>query len=172
MLEHEVDKLKGNVVDEKEESDQPLLDVSTAIDEQIVADEDLKIEIHKKINTIDSKETLEKVKSEIKDRFGLVDETLDIYMYEEWFEKYARKLNITDVNQTKNSIIIALPKELYPKIDGKKLFLEVNKLGNMFRFSERHGQLLITLDIVNLKKHYIYYLIDLLNVIENCLKSA
>lgn len=172
MLEHEVDKLKGNVVDEKEESDQPLLDVSTAIDEQIVADEDLKIEIHKKINTIDSKETLEKVKSEIKDRFGLVDETLNIYMYEEWFEKYARKLNITDVNQTKNSIIIALPKELYPKIDGKKLFLEVNKLGNMFRFSERHGQLLITLDIVNLKKHYIYYLIDLLNVIENCLKSA
>ena len=171
MLNEEVERLKGNVVEESEETDQPLLDVSTAIDDKIVEDEELKIEIHKKINTIDSYEKLVEIKEEIKDRFGLVNEVLDIYMYEEWFEKYAKKLKIKDVNQTKNSIIIGLPKEMYNQIDGKKLFMDVNSLGNMFRFSERHGQLLITLDIVSLKKHFIYYLIELLKVIEGSFKN-
>ena len=171
MLNEEVERLKGNNVEDTEESDQPLLDVSTAIDDNIVEDEELKIEIHKKINTIDSYEKLLEVKNEIKDRFGLVNETLDVYMYEEWFEKYAKKLKIKDVNQTKNSIIIGLPKEMYANIDGKKLFMDVNALGNMFRFGERHGQLLITLDIVSLKKHFIYYLIELLKVIERSIKK-
>lgn len=171
MLNEEVERLKGNEVEETEETDQPLLDVSTAIDDSIVEDEELKIEIHKKINTIDSYEKLVEIKEEIKDRFGLVNEVLDVYMYEEWFEKYAKKLKIKDINQTKNSIIVGLPKEMYTKIDGKKLFMDVNALGNMFRFSERHGQLLITLDIVSLKKHFIYYLIELLKVIEGSFKN-
>ena len=81
------------------------------------------------------------------------------------------QLKIKDINQTKNSIIVGLPKEMYTKIDGKKLFMDVNALGNMFRFSERHGQLLITLDIVSLKKHFIYYLIELLKVIEGSFKN-
>jgi len=172
MLNEEVERLKGNRKEETEpESDQPLLDVSTAIDDDIVADEELKIEIHKKINTIDSHEKLVEVKNEIKDRFGLVDETLDVYMYEEWFEKYAKKLKINDVTQTKNSIVIGLPKDMYSLIDGKKLFMDVNKLGNMYRFSERHGKLYITLDTVSLKRHFVYYLIDLLKVIEGSFKN-
>ena len=172
MLNEEVERLKGNRKEEEEPvTDQPLLDVSTAIDNDIVADEELKIEIHKKINTIDSHEKLVEVKNEIKDRFGLVDETLDVYMYEEWFEKYAKKLKINDVTQTKNSIVIGLPKDMYSLIDGKKLFMDVNKLGNMYRFSERHGKLYITLDTVSLKRHFVYYLIDLLKVIEGSFKN-
>ena len=173
LLNTEVERLKGNIkeTDEETESEQPLLDVSTAIDDKIVSDEELKIEIHKKINTIDSLDKLLDVKEEIEDRFGKCDETLDVYMYEEWFERYARKLKIKDVTQTKNSIIIGLPKEMYASIDGKKLFMEVNKLGNMYRFSERHGKLYITLDIVSLKRHFVYYLIDLLEVIEGSFKN-
>ncbi len=171
MLATEVERLKGNEISEEVETDQPLLDVSTAIDNKIVDNEDLKIEIHKNINTIDSSEKLEKIKNEIRDRFGIVDDTLDIYMHEEWFEKFARKLKIKDVIQTRNSIVIGIPKEMYSYIDGKKLFLEVNNQGHMYRFSERHGQLLITLDIVSLPKHFVYYLIDLLKIIENCLKK-
>lgn len=171
MLSEEMERLKGHEIKEKETSEQPLIDVSTAIDDKIVSDEDLKIEIHKKINTIDSLEKLNEVKNEIKDRFGIVSEDLDVYMYEEWFEKLAKDLNITDVQQTKNSIIVGIPKDMNSKIDGKKLFLDINRLGNMFRFSERHGQLLIILDIVQLKKHFIYYLIDLLKTIESSFKE-
>ncbi len=172
LLNTEVERLKGNIKDEEpEESEQPLLDVSTAIDDKIVSDEELKIEIHKKINTIDSLDKLLDVKEEIEDRFGTCDETLDVYMYEEWFEKYARKLKINDVTQTKNSIIIGLPKDMYASIDGKKVFMDVNRLGNMYRFSERHGKLYITLDIVRLERHFVYYLIDLLEVIERSFKK-
>ena len=60
---------------------------------------------------------------------------------------------------------------MYASIDGKKLFMDVNKLGNMYRFSERHGKLYITLDIVRLERHFVYYLIDLLEVIEGSFKK-
>ena len=42
--------------------------------------EELKIEIHKKINTIDSVEKLLEVKSELEDRFGRLDEDINVYM--------------------------------------------------------------------------------------------
>ena len=41
----------------------------------------------------------------------------------------------------------------------------------MFRFGHQGKQLLIILDIVKLEKHFIYYLIDLMNVLEKCRKE-
>ena len=41
-------------------------------------------------------------------------------MYEEWFEKLAKKLNITKVKQTKNFIEIEMPEELTNKISIQK----------------------------------------------------
>ena len=103
MLDEEVSKLKGikpKVSEEK--STQPLVEVSTTIDDNMAMEEDLKIEIHKKINTIDSLEKLNAIKDELTDRFGKLDENIIIYMYEEWFEKLASDLGIKNIKQTKN----------------------------------------------------------------------
>ena len=171
MLNEEVNKLKG-ILPKKEESEtQPLIEVETTIDDKYAKEEDLKIEIHQKINKIDSLESLNKTKLELEDRFGVLDENVIIYMYEELFEKEIKSLKVKSVNQTKNFISITLSKELTKNIDGELLFLDVLTLTRKFRFSMKNDELTITLDIMGLDKHFIYYLIDMLNVLKKSIKS-
>lgn len=49
------------------------------------------------INTIDSYEKLLSVKAEFEDRFGPSSEDILVYMYQEWFEKLAKKVGIEEV---------------------------------------------------------------------------
>ena len=66
--------------------------------------------------------------------------------------------------------IIHLPRELTDNINGDELFLKVCSLTRKFRFGMRNKELIITLDPVNLDKHYIYYLMDLLKIINESKK--
>lgn len=167
MLNEEVQKLKGEPVKEiTKEDEKPLLDIETTIDDTYVDDVDLKLEIHKKINQIDSYDKLLEIRHEIEDRFGKISNNLLIYMHEEWFEKMAKKLHIDQVRQTPNFIEITLPIDLSSNLNGEILFTEVNALSRMFRFAKRKENIIITLDIVKLDKHFIYYLIDLMKILE------
>lgn len=169
MLNKEINKLKGNEVEEPEDTN-PVVDVNTTVDDSYVSDEELKIEIHKLINTIDSKEKLLEIKQELEDRFGKISEDLEIYMHEEWLEKLVSKLNIKHIKQTKNFIEIPIDKTLIEKIDGEKLFYDIISLGKMFRFIKKEDNQIIILDTVNLEKNYVYHLIDLMQIIEKCKK--
>ena len=103
MIDEEMRRMKGEVIDDNEEestSNKSLIEVETHIEDEYVSDEDIKIEIHKKINEIDGKEKLIEIKNELEDRFGKVSNELEIYMYEEWFEKLAAKLGIITVRQS------------------------------------------------------------------------
>lgn len=171
MLNNEIKLLKGEKVEEKNMDTQPLLEVETSIDDSYVQDEELKIEIHQKINEIDSYEKLQQTKTELEDRFGNINDAMLIYMYEEWFEKMATSIGIKKVKQTKNFIEITLPIELTNKIDGQLLFLEANKITKMFRFALKESSLVITLDTVKLEKHFIYYLIELMEVINKAINK-
>lgn len=165
MLNEEVNKLNGNVISESKGIDIPLIDVATSIDDKYISDADVKIEIHKKINQIDSYESLEKIKFEIEDRFGKLSENMIIYMYEELFEKMARKINIEKVEQNKNFVKIIFSEEFTNKIKIDDIFVDVNGISRMFRFSMLGKKLVIILDIVYLDKHFVYYLVDLMNLI-------
>ena len=172
MVSEEINKLQGKKIQDKEPNDKmPLIDVQTSIDDKYVSDEDLKIEIHKKINSINSYKSLNQVKHELEDRFGKLSEDLIIYMHEELFEKEAEKLNIKHIKQTKTTIEITLDKNITNNLDGEKLFSEVSDLSRMFRFSMKMGNLTIILDTVKLDKHFIYYLLDLLKIINDSLKQ-
>ena len=170
MLSDEVDLLKGKKV-EHDTKEQPLIEVSNNISDDYVKEEDLKIEIHKKISEIDSLEKLNSLKNELEDRFGTLNERIVIYMYEQLFEKKAKDLNITNIKQNKNSVTITLPKEYNEILDGDKLFVDVISLNRNFRFSMRLGMINIELSINKLDKHYIYYLNDLLDIIRRDKKT-
>ncbi|MCM1370434.1 MAG: transcription-repair coupling factor [Clostridium sp.] len=168
MLNDEISRKKGEKVNSFENiPSTPLLDVSTSISDDYVSSESLKIEIHKMINSIDSYQTLEKVKSQIEDRFGHLSEEMNIYMHEELFEKKARELGIEKLNQTKNYIEVLLPPILCQKINIEQLFFKASELTRMFRFSMKNKNLSIVLDTVKLDKNYIFYLIDLCEVIKS-----
>lgn len=168
MLKQEIDKLKGIEIKEEEDT-QPLIDVDTAIKDTYVKEEELKIEIHKKINQIDTKDKLIEVKNELEDRFGKLDEDMLIYMNEEWFEKLALNLNINRIKQGKDFVELTLDKDLSSKINGEVLFLESLKLTSNFKFKMFAGCLTVNLNTKNLDKHFIYYLIDLLFIIEKAI---
>lgn len=167
LLDDEINRQKGFVTPETNESETlPLIEVTTNISDNYVKEDDLKIYIHKLINNINNIDELNDVQNQLEDRFGKLNEDIIIYMYEELFEKKAKKLGIKDIKQNKNNIEIWLPLDLTNKIKIDDLFINLSKVSRKFRFGMRFKRLVITLDIVNLDKHFIYYLIDLLNILE------
>ena len=165
MIEDEIHRQKGEYVEE-EEDEKSLINVETHIDDKYVSDEDIKIEIHQLINTIDSYDKLNDVKHTLEDRFGKISKELEIYMYEEWFEKIAKKLNITTVKQTDRLIEIELPEDLTSKIKGDKLMYNAYSITNNFNLAYKHKRIIITLYYKNLEEHFIKYLVKLLNTID------
>ena len=108
---------------------------------------------------------IDKLIKTLKDRFGKVTDEMIVYMHEEWFEKQAKCLDITQIKQTKTYVEIVLPQYLSKEIDGEKLFFDAYEISKYFRFSYTNKQIHIILDTIKLNKHFVYYLNDLLDLI-------
>ena len=168
MLNEAVRKSKGEKIIEEDtkKNDKPLIEVSTHISDSYISDMELKILIHKKINEVKDETTLNDIRDELSDRFGKISEEMEIYMYEEWFEKIAKSLGINKVVTMKNNIDIELPCELSSKIDGERLFNDAYSISKMFRFLYKDSSIHIILDTIKLEKHFLIYLIELLEKIK------
>ena len=170
ILNDEVLRLKGlEVKEEVIQDEKPLINVATHIDNKYTDSDSLKIEIHRLINKIDSEETLERVKQEIEDRFGKINEEIDIYMHSEWFEKQAKNLGINNVSINNLYVELFLTKEIVEKLDVSDLFVYASNLSNKFRFNYKLNKLYIKLLLSGLEKHYVYYFNDLLDHIKKTL---
>ncbi len=167
LIEETMNELHGIKTPDEPLNDKTLINVDTHIDESYVSDESVRIEIHQLINQIKDYASLTKIKEEIEDRFGRIDEKMEIYMYEEWFEKLALNLNINNVIQTRTYIELYLPPEVSTKLNGEKLFLQLYSINPKFTIKYLSKRIIIRLPIINLEKHYLYYLVDLLEEISN-----
>ena len=94
-----------------------------------------------------------------------------IYMYEEWFEKIAKSLNVENVIDNDKLVDIALPQEVSNKIKGDDLFIESYNLNHNFRLNYLHNQIHVILDKNKLDKHYLMYLIGILIKIREMIKE-
>ena len=119
------------------------------------------------INEIKDKESLDQIRKEIEDRFGKIDKDMEIYMYEEWFEKLAQELHITNVENRNNVLKLELPEDISNKMDGEKLFLITYNIHPKFRLSYFNKKINIALPLLNLDKHFIFYYVDLLTKIKD-----
>ena len=166
MLNDAVLKMKGEYVEEEEDENldnKTLIEVDTHIGDEYINDDDLKIEIHKMINEVNSMDKFNEVKSILEDRFGHVTHEMEIYMYEEWFENLANKFGIKKVKQTKTNIDLELSEEMSSKINGEDLFMISYEVSRNFKLSYKDNKIHILFDIVNLDKHFLVYIIELLN---------
>ncbi len=168
MIEEEMRRLKGEEVKE-DTSKTALINVATHIADDYVLDDELKIEIHNKINEVSSKESFDRIKHELEDRFGKLNEDILIYMYEEWFEKLASDLNITKVTQTKNFIEVDLPPEVSNNIKADKLFLESYNINPNLKYKYQNKCIKISLIIKKDDKHFLYTFVPLLELIKSYL---
>ena len=166
MLNDEVLRLKGIVIEEKHSSnDKSLVEVDTHIKDSYVDDEELKIEIHKLINTIDSIDKLNEIKKELEDRFGKLDDSMLIYMNEELFENIIKKQGVLKVVENNSYIELEFTKEKSEIINYEDLFVLSIKICSNFKFSYKNGRLYLKLEKKLLEKHPIFYLNDLLEKI-------
>lgn len=164
MLNEEIDKITGKSnYDNNDEEEQVSLNVETHIDDSYVNDDNLKIEIHKIINQIDSLDSLNTARRKIEDRFGKISENLEIYMYEELFESMRKKKGIEIVKQTDKYIELSFSKDYSNRIKADELFINAYKISRNFKLSYVNSRIVLTLSITNLDKHFIYYIVDLLN---------
>jgi len=173
MIEEEMRRMKGEDVSEEEEdtSNKSLVEVETHISDDYVSDEDVKIEIHKKINEIDGYDKLMEIRKELEDRFGKISKEIEIYMYEEWFEKQARTLGIVNVRQSDREIEIDLPKDVSDKIEGDKFFIKAYNINPRFRLRYFHNQVIIALTLLNQKDHFLYYIVPLMEEVIHEIKE-
>ena len=162
-LKNESSSLKNNDISDKEI---PFIQVSTHISDVYADSDDIKIEIHKKINTIDSFKKFEEVKLELEDRFGKLDNNIIIYMLEELFQFQAKEKGVVKVEQSENLIKILLSDETSSKIDVIQFMSSLLKINNNFNVSYLNKKIEISLKIKNLDKHFLYYLIKMLDIIE------
>lgn len=165
MLNEEIDKISGksNYDNTNDEEEQVSLNVETHIDDSYVNDDNLKIEIHKIINQIDSLESLKDARKKIEDRFGKISENLEIYMYEELFESMRKKKGIEIVKQTDKYIELSFNKDYSSNVKADELFINAYRISRNFKLSYANGRIILTLSITKLDKHWIYYIVDLLN---------
>ncbi len=166
MINEEVEKINGNYKETENYEETPLINIDTHIDDSYVLEEPLKIEIHKKINEINSYEKLIEVKNEIEDRFGKISDKLLLYMYQEWFEKLARDKGIEKINQNKNSIDILFYKDVTEKLEINDLYFKTLNISKQFKFSYEYRRLKVSLDLNKLDKHWLYYALEFLIIID------
>jgi len=151
---------------EEEENEVNIDDVANHIDKNYSEEDAIIVMIHKKIASIQTEEDLKVAVEEIIDRFGHIDDNLKTYMYQELTEKIMARLNIKILINNQNTFNIKLEEDLYKNLNIEKLFIESTKITTRFNFAYRGDSIIISLNKINLEKHYIYYIFDLVNYIE------
>ena len=166
MLAEEVSKLKGEEKTLTQTIEKPpIIDVDTHIFPDF--DENTKVEVHRRINEIDSYDKLEEVKLELEDRFGKLDEEIIIYMHEELLERKAMDLGISTINRKRNEVEVVLEKDTHQNIQMDELFHCLYDVENNIKIKSRGSQVLIVFNKEESSKHHVYLLLDILECIVN-----
>ncbi len=156
----------NNVSDDEDDEKDILLDeVDTHISEKYTDEDELIIEFHNKINSVDSDEKFEEVKNEIIDRFGIIDPKIEMYMTQEYVEKLLIKLNITILLNDKTKISLKIMDNIYSKLSIENLFVKANQINTKFAFVYRNNYIILSLLKLNYDKNYLCYILDILKYI-------
>ena len=163
MLENEIKKLKGLEVEETvEEETKEVIQISNHIKDKYVEEEDLKIEIHKIINNIETEKDLIETKNNLEDRFGTIDNDMFIYMNEELFNKLTKKQGVMNVIDNNLYIELIFNKEQSNSFNYEELFMKSIEITNNFKFEYKNNLLHLKIMKKDLQEHPLIYLNKLL----------
>ena len=164
------EELSGKEIEE-DKKETNLNSVSTHIGSDYSDEDSVIIELHKMIGNIDNINDFNDVYESIKDRFGVVNEELSIYMKQELCEKIIDKIGINVVQNDRLKFAIKLDNNIYNKLNVENLFIETTRISTKFNFAYRGDAIFISLLKEQVEKHYINYVLDLLLYISEQLKK-
>ena len=106
MLNDAIRKVKGEVV--KEEVDTEVdLPVNAYIPDTYIDDELIKIEMYKKIASIENEEDMADIREELEDRFSDIPKSVDTLISIAYIKTLCKKLNIEKIRMLKDEVILA-----------------------------------------------------------------
>jgi len=91
------------------------------IQKSYIDNEDVRIEIHKKIDKLNKLKELNELKIELEDRFGKVEDEILCYMYEKLMKNYCKNIGIEKINTNNHYMEFIYSKEASNKNDGTVL---------------------------------------------------
>lgn len=121
--------------------------VSRTIDAGYIENEDVRIEIHKKIDKLKTLKQLNELEAELLDRFGAIELEMQLYMYEKLMKNYCKKLGIYKINtENPRYYDFIYSKDTSQKQDGNFLFSEMLKFKNL-KLTYQNNEIHILLEI-------------------------
>lgn len=159
LLNESINEIKGIEANKKEEK-KSSVEISKHIDDEYVSDDDVKIYIHKTINSIDSKDKMEYVISELNDRFGKINEDIKLYIHKQYFDSLINKFDIIEINQNDFKVKLVFSREISDKIGGKKMMEAAFSLGSDFSIEYKNKRFYLYIIKLIDKNKWIYKAIE------------
>jgi len=141
------------------------INIETHISDDITDENEIIIDLHKRINNIKTKDELNHVLSSIKDRFGIVNDQIYIYAHEQYLENLIKRTGVVIFENNNLKITFKLEPSIYSNLKIEDLFTSSMKISTKFNFNYKNNNVFITLLKGNLDEHYISYSIELLELI-------
>lgn len=127
LLDEAIKDLKGEQPEKKDEEVTIDINVNAYIDDEYISTELQKIEMYKKIASIENEEDVLDIRDELLDRYGELTEPVENLIQIAYIKSLARDLGFTAVSEKGDSVILQLGKE-------KSLGIEtLKKLADKYR---------------------------------------
>lgn len=125
LIQGAVNKIRG--IETKQDFETTIkLDVDAFIPDNYIENEEIKIDVYKRIAEVDSKEAAEKIADELADRFGKLPFAVMRLLYVAVLKALCQRMKIPAVEQGINTIVIKMDEG--SKIDNEKLLERMAKL--------------------------------------------
>ncbi len=143
------------------------LDISRHVDESYVDEDQIRIDIHKSINKIKSRDQIKALIDEYTDRYGKLNEEILLYMEEKYLEYLLKQNGVEAFKETPNEIIFNFDEEATSHINLQKLFELSVQLFLRYKFDYRNKKIIVKINPKETSKSYIYGLTKFLENIPN-----
>ncbi len=134
------------------------ISISRHVDENYVGDDAIRIDIHKEINKISSREQMEMLIKEYTDRYGNLSEDIILYMEEKYLEYLLKKSSVESFKETPDEIRIVFDEQISSHINLAKIFEISINLKLRYKFDYRSRKIILMLNPKDTTKSYIYNL--------------
>ncbi len=156
ILDEEIKKISNPLPPEPKKEKDASLNKAYAdrlIPSKYIDNDDVKIEIHKRINKINRLSDIKDLSLELKDRFGDYDEQINTYMYEILLNRLNEQLEIAKIVDNKTQMILFMSEHMSNQMDGNKMFMLANNISKNINLHYYNKQIEIVINKVKGTNH-------------------
>ena len=161
LLQQAINEIKG-VKEEDKDNKHYNIAVDRHVDTSYVSDDDIRIEIHKQICKIKSRDQINKLIDEYTDRYGKLSPNILLYMEEKYLEYLLKVKGIENIKEKDDEVILNFDEDVTKLIDYQSLREAAKKYAPKFIFSLEHNTIYIKINLKDYPSSYIYTLTSFL----------